>query len=554
VRADLDPTVTATAAGVMTAPVPVRLPGAGEFTIATGNFERFFDTTNDPGISDVALTPAAFANRLNKASLAIRTVMRSPDIIGLEEIENLPVLQALASKVNADAVANGEADPQYQAYLEEGNDVGGIDSGFLVKSSRVTVVDVTQEGKVATFVNPDGTVALLNDRPPLILSATIGPPAGAGQVAVTVIVNHLRSLSGVNDPADGDRIRHKRQAQAEFLANLIQARQSANPGERIVSVGDYNAFQFNDGYVDSIGTIKGTPAPFGAVLLASADLVNPDLTDLIDGAPAGQRYSFVFDGNAQELDHILVTSNVLPMRTGIEYGRTNADFAEAFRNDPNSPLRTSDHDPVVAFFAFPLLTSLSFTDTTGEAGSPTTLSFSLRRSDGAPIAGAPLTIQVGSDPLSATTDSSGVATVSVTRGIGTYKVTATYAPDASMNLVGSTATGRLVVVDTTAPAIASVTPSQTSIWPPNKKMIPVTIGVSVSDAADPAPACTVTGVTSNEPASGAWTITGTFSVDLRADRNGNGTGRVYTIAVSCTDRSGNVSSGTTRVRVPHDQR
>ena len=118
-----------------------------EFTVASFNMERFFDTMNDPAISDVALTPTAFNNRLNKASLAIRNVLRTPDIIGVEEMENLTTLQAVAAKVNADAVAAGEPNPNYQAYLVEGNDIGGIDVGFLVKSSRVTVVDVTQFGK-----------------------------------------------------------------------------------------------------------------------------------------------------------------------------------------------------------------------------------------------------------------------------------------------------------------------------------------------------------------------------------------------------------------------
>ena len=154
-----------------------------------------------------------------------------------------------------------------------------------------------------------------------------------------MIVNHLRSLSGVDDPADGDRVRTKRRAQAEYLANLIQSRQAADPTERIVSVGDYNAFQFNDGYVDSIGTIKGTPTPANEVVLASGDLVNPDLMDLVDAVPASERYSFSFDGNAQELDHVLVTTGPQNRLTAIDlqYGRMDADFPEVYRNDPESP-------------------------------------------------------------------------------------------------------------------------------------------------------------------------------------------------------------------------
>ena len=335
-------------------PVPVADPD--EFTVGSFNMERFFDTVDDPGVSDVALTPIAFNNRLNKASLAIRNVMRMPDIIGIEEMENLSTLQAVANKVNNDAVAAAQPNPQYQAFLVEGNDVGGIDVGFLVKGSSVAVVDVTQVGKETTYTEPGGTQALLNDRPSLVLRATVilpGGPIGNHGTAifpVTVIVNHLRSLSGVDDPTDGARVRTKRRAQAEFLANLIQTRQLANPDERIISVGDYNAFQFNDGFVDSIGTIKGIPTSPAEVVLPSPDLVNPNLIDLLDTLPPAQRYSFSFDGNAQVLDHELVNTALLPFFNRIAYARNNSDFPEAFRSDPNRPERISDHDMAVAFF------------------------------------------------------------------------------------------------------------------------------------------------------------------------------------------------------------
>ena len=63
------------------------------------------------------------------------------------EVENLSILQRLAARINQDALAETGSDPMYVAYLEEGNDIGGIDSGFLVKSSRVEVVSVEQVGK-----------------------------------------------------------------------------------------------------------------------------------------------------------------------------------------------------------------------------------------------------------------------------------------------------------------------------------------------------------------------------------------------------------------------
>ncbi|MCA1601292.1 MAG: hypothetical protein LC776_06495, partial [Acidobacteria bacterium] len=148
-------------------------------------------------------------------------------------------------------------------------------------------------------------------------------------------------------------MRNKRRAQAEFLANLIQSRQTGDPTENIISVGDYNAFQFNDGYVDVIGTVKGQPAPPDQVVLASSDLVNPDLTDLIDSLPSDQRYSFTFDGSAQSLDHELVNTNMLAILNRFAYARTNADFPQKYYEDPMRPERLSDHDIPVAYFEIP---------------------------------------------------------------------------------------------------------------------------------------------------------------------------------------------------------
>jgi len=358
-----DPSPVPTVTGNITfTPVPV--PFASEYTVAAFNLERFYDDINDPG-GDVQLTPTAFQNRLNKASLAIRNVLRLPDILGVIEMEDLKTLQQLATRVNNDAVAAGQGTPNYVAYLSEGNDVGLIDVGFLVKSSRVTVIDVTQFGLTDTYINPnDGLPDILNDRPPLVLRANVNQP-GQIPAPITVIVNHLRSLNNVDDPTPdgtgtvGARVRFKRRAQAEYLANLIQARQVANPGERIISIGDYNAFEVNDGYGDSMGTIRGQPTPAALVTLASPDLVDPDLVDLLTFLPAADRYSFCFGGTAQTLDHEVVTQNLLTDFRRVAYGRVNGDFPEIYRTDPTRPERISDHDAEVAYFSFPGCPSLS---------------------------------------------------------------------------------------------------------------------------------------------------------------------------------------------------
>lgn len=351
----------------------------GEITIASTNLERFYNTRQDPNGSGTVttLTPAAFANRLNKVSLGFRNVLKLPDIIAVEEVQDLGTLQQIADKVNSDAAASTGVNPNYQPYLAEGNDISNINVGFLVKSS-VTVVDVTQYGKDTTFVSPtSGSTLLLNDRPPLILRVRPSRPGSSESAALTVIVNHLRSLNDLDDPATGAQVRAKRQQQAEYLADLIQSRQAADPNEKIIALGDFNAYQFSDGYVDVVGTVEGDPAPADQVVLASNRLVNPTLTALVDLDSPQDRYSYTFGGSAQELDQILLNARALDIYSRYAVGRVDADFPEIYRNDPNRPERVSDHDWPVVYLKLPADAAVSNSNVTGQVTvSSTGLSYS----------------------------------------------------------------------------------------------------------------------------------------------------------------------------------
>ena len=213
--------------------------------------ERFFDTTNDPDTQDAVLTPTAFNNRLNKASLAIRNVLRMPDILGVEEMENLTTLQAWRARSTPTRSRPATAEPELRRLPRRRQ--RHRRHRRRASSSRQPGQrhrrDAGRQGR--DLHRPEQRAARAPERPAAARAARDGPrrPPGA-PFPVTVIVNHLRSLNGVDDPVDGNRVRTKRRAQAEFLANLIQARQTADPDEHIVSIGDYNAFQFNDGYVD----------------------------------------------------------------------------------------------------------------------------------------------------------------------------------------------------------------------------------------------------------------------------------------------------------------
>ena len=328
-----------------------------EVTIGSFNLLRLFDEVNDSN-GAVTLTPEALDKRLSKAALAICDYLKAPDIVGTVEVENLRVLQLLSERIDATCAAR----PGYVPYLQSGNDVGGINVGFLVSSrqiaggaARVEVLDVAQFGKETTIANPNGTTSLLNDRPPLRLRARVHQDA-TSSYPLTVIVNHLRSLNDINDTlpgssgwaTGGERVRVKRGAQAVYLAQLVQEMQQANPDEKIVLVGDFNAFEFNDGYVDVLGIIKGEAASEDQVLTYMA---SPLTTPLVDGsqliADPAQRYSYSFEGNAQTLDHVLVNESlVMDAALRVDHARINADFGTDNFGDASLAIRSSDHDPV----------------------------------------------------------------------------------------------------------------------------------------------------------------------------------------------------------------
>jgi FtsP/CotA-like multicopper oxidase with cupredoxin domain len=112
--------------------------------------------------------------------------------------------------------------------------------------------------------------------------------------------------------------------------------------------------------------------------------------------------------------------------------------------------------------------------------------------------------------------------------------------------------------DTTPPTIRNYSVDQSVLWPPDHTMREVTVNYDVTDNCGTP--TTILSVTSNEPVNGLgdgdtapdWTIVDAHHVLLRAERSGKGTGRVYTITITSTDGSGNTSSRTVKVSVPHN--
>jgi uncharacterized repeat protein (TIGR01451 family) len=143
---------------------------------------------------------------------------------------------------------------------------------------------------------------------------------------------------------------------------------------------------------------------------------------------------------------------------------------------------------------------------------------------------------------------------------------AAVATDASGNRGTTFVDVVVAAVDATPPTLAlTATPSQ--LWPPDHRMVPVTIGVTVHDETDASPAVVLLSVTSSEPDDARGNDDGTTVNDiqgaaigtddrqvlLRAERAGKGPGRVYTLRYRATDDAGNSVEQTVTVRCPHDQ-
>jgi hypothetical protein len=136
-------------------------------------------------------------------------------------------------------------------------------------------------------------------------------------------------------------------------------------------------------------------------------------------------------------------------------------------------------------------------------------------------------------------------------GLGTHTLTFV-ATDTAGN-VSAPCTTTVTVVDRSAPIITEVKPSQRQLWPPNSRWVPITVSVKAIDNCSGAITSDIISVASNEEAGSNgpdWQITGPLSLRLRAERDGDGEGRFYTITVRSTDVAGNSSTSVAPVFVP----
>jgi predicted extracellular nuclease len=308
-----------------------RVPLDQEIVVGTYNVENL-----DPSDGSFARHAELIVNHL-----------RSPDVLAIEEVQdndgatNTAVTDASVTWNMLIAAIQAAGGPLYEFRQidpvddQDGGEPGGnIRVGFLFRTDRgasfvdrpggdsttpTTVVD-DPSGPQLSF--SPGRVDPLNPA----YSSSRKPLAGEFRMHgknVFVVALHLSSKGGdqplfgrFQPPARSSEV--ARHAQAESVNAFVDQIVAADPNANVIVLGDVNDFDFSE----TVQILEGGV-----------------MTTLMDTLPPAERYSYVFEGNSQVLDQILVTNNLLG-NFPIDYDpvHVNSEFAD----------QASDHDPQVA--------------------------------------------------------------------------------------------------------------------------------------------------------------------------------------------------------------
>jgi predicted extracellular nuclease/endonuclease I len=306
------------------------VPAVDQLTIASYNVENFSKTKTS-------------AEKVEKVARAIVTNMKSPDIVGLIEVQdndgstdsgNVDGSESAAVLITKVKELGG---PDY-AYTEiapvnnqDGGEGGGnIRVAFIYQPDRVSLTTGAPKGTATQAVGFENGKLTLNpgriDPTNSAFNSSRKPLAAQFDFqgkSVIVVANHFNSKGGdqplwgkTQPPVLSSEVqRHKI---AQIVNNFVTDVKTKDPNANVVLLGDFNDFEFTR----TLQILKGN-----------------QLTNMIDKVPAEDRYTYNFSGNAQVLDHILVTNNMVA-KTKVDTVNVNSGYME-------EDGRASDHDPVI---------------------------------------------------------------------------------------------------------------------------------------------------------------------------------------------------------------
>lgn len=309
-----------------------------ELSIATYNVEN--------------LDPRDAQERFDNIGNIIVNHLQSPDIVSLVEIQDnngafaddvVAADETYQKVIDAILAAGG---PTYQfsdiapIVNQDGGEAGGnIRVGFLYRTDRGLTFISKPGGDAHTpvdWVKTSSGVGLTYSpgRVEPLSSAFIDsrkPLAGEFDfkgTRIIVIANHLNSKGG-DTYLFGDQqppflsSETQRVKQAAVLNSFVKESLALDPNTRVIILGDLNDFQFSK----PLQVLTGS-----------------EMTSLVMTLPEEERYTYIYDGNAQVLDHIVVTNNLLDQVSEFDIVHLNSEFDYEFRD--------SDHDPLLVRFTF----------------------------------------------------------------------------------------------------------------------------------------------------------------------------------------------------------
>ena len=322
---------------------------------ATGALER--EVTEDPRSSELAvatfnvenLAPGDSPAKYTALARTLIDNLKSPDLLAIEEIQdNNGVVGGTGSAVTDASMTwnllieaiTAEGGPAYEyrqidpvAHQDGGAPGGNIRQGFLFRTDRglafvdrpggtsTNSTEVVRTRRGAQLTLSPGRIEPADPA----FNASRKPLAGEftwkGKTVI-VVANHFNSKGG-DEPLFGHlqppkRITEtQRHAQATIVNAFARDIQRADLLNNTIVLGDINDFEFSR----TVEILQGF-----------------QLLDLYYLLPPNERYSYVFEGNSQALDHILVSPALLLPFPEYDSVHVNAEFA----------VQQSDHDPQVA--------------------------------------------------------------------------------------------------------------------------------------------------------------------------------------------------------------
>ncbi|GIG60166.1 endonuclease [Longispora fulva] len=312
---------------------------AGQLSVATFNVQN--------------LAPSDPQSKYDGLANVIVNNLAKPGILVVEEVQdndgatNSAVVDASQTWAKLIAAISTAGGPTYDYRSinpvddQDGGQPGGnIRVGFLFRTdiglsfvpgtagdstTAVGVVNVGGADKVGLTLNPGrvdpGNAAWAATRKPLV-----GEFRYAG-APLFVIANHWSSKGG-DDPLFGRNqppvhsSEVKRGQQGDVVAAFVSQILAVDSQARIVVAGDLNDFEFS---------------------VAVGKLITAGMTDLPSTLPDAERYSYVYEGNSQFLDHILVSPYLAAKSYGYDVVHVNSEFA----------VQVSDHDPQIVRLPLP---------------------------------------------------------------------------------------------------------------------------------------------------------------------------------------------------------